>query len=120
MDVTEHRCYLQVEKTPKKLRHQRRERATTGQQTLRANNVEGKAVMDDDDDEPLQPLHVFFDIESMQVDGRHVPNLVVGETADDDPPVRFLGETCLCDFLYWFDTLTLNGTQPLTVLAHNI
>ena len=55
----------------------------------------------------------------MQVNGRHVPDLVVGETVDDDQPVRFLGETCLRDFVYWLDTLTLNGTRPLTVLAHN-
>ena len=62
---------------------------------------------------PFLPLYVFFDIESMQVDGQ------VGETAYDDRPVRFLGETCLWAFLAWLDTLTLNGTRPLTVLAHN-
>ena len=55
----------------------------------------------------------------MQVDGKHVPSLVVGETVNNDRPVRFLGETSLRDFVYWLDTLTLDGTCPLTVLAHN-
>ena len=70
-----------------------------------------------DANEPLPPLHGY--IESMQVNGKHVPNLVVSEMADDDQPVRFLDETCLRDFVYWLDTLILDGTQPLTVLAHN-
>ena len=55
----------------------------------------------------------------MQVLAKHVPNLAVGETVDDDRPVRILSETCLRDFVYWLDTLTLDGTRPFTVLAHN-
>ena len=80
---------------------------------------------DDDEDDDLQdegrpPLHVFFDIESMQVEGRHVPNLVVAKTEDDDRPVSFRDpHDCLFHFLEWLETLTEDGTRPLTVIAHN-
>ena len=69
------------------------------------------------DDPP--PLHVFFDIEPMQPHEQHVANLVVAETEDDDEPVCFPGEQCLRDFLEWLDTLTLNDTRQVNVLAHN-
>ena len=48
---------------------------------------------------------------------QHVPNLVV--TEDDDQPVRFPGEHCLRDFLEWLDTLMLNDTRHVNVLAHS-
>ena len=71
-----------------------------------------------DVDEPVPPLHVFFDIESMQVEGRDVPNLIEAETETDDFFERY-GNNCIPFFLEWLDTLTLNGKQPLTVIAHN-
>ena len=55
MEVATHQCYLQSEKKYKQT----------------------------DDENTLLPLHVFFDIESMQVDGKHVPNLELAETATD-------------------------------------
>ena len=61
----------------------------------------------------------FYGDESMQVDGRHFPNLVVAETESPDRPVSFKGDDCLLLFLAWLETLTENGKQPLTVLAHN-
>ena len=127
VDIHEHKCYLQREKTPEELRQERRERrrqqpprfrrgAAAGLQTVRSNDPSADA--DDDLDEPVPPLHVFFDIESMQVEGRHVPNLVVAETEFDDF-VEYYGEDCIPLFLEWLDTLTLDGQRPLTVLAHN-
>jgi len=62
---------------------------------------------------------VFFDIEAMQPHEQHIANLVVAETEDDDRPVRFQGHFCLRDFLEWLDTLTLNDTRQVNVLAHN-
>ena len=73
--------------------------------------------MDVDDDMP--PLHVCFDIEAMQPHEQHIANLVVAETEHDDRPVRFVGEHCLRNFLEWLDTLTLNDTRQVNVLAHN-
>ena len=65
------------------------------------------------------PLHVFFDIEAMQPHEKHVPNLVVAETDEDDSPVRFPGPHCIRDFLEWLDTLTEKDTRAVNVLAHN-
>ena len=82
--MTEHRCYLQVAKTPEELRRECCERYppaqcgfATGWQTLHANTEET------DDGELILPSHVFFNIESMQVDGCCVPNFMVGEMAND-------------------------------------
>ena len=73
--------------------------------------------MDVDDDEEKPPLHVFFDIEAMQDTKTHVANLVVAETKEDDPPVRFKGETSMTDFLQWLDTLTAGDTRDVTASA---
>ena len=92
VDVHEHRCFLQREKTPEELREERRELrgqlmralrgAAAGLQIVCSNNPSTAAAADDfDADEPVPPLQVFFDIESTKVEGRHVPNLVVVETA---------------------------------------
>ena len=75
--------------------------------------------MEVDGDEEKPPLHVFFDIEDMQDIKTHVANLVVGETEEDDRPVRFKDETCMTDFLQWLDTLTAGDTRDVTVIAHN-
>lgn len=49
--------------------------------------------------------------------GRHVPNLDVGETEDDDCPIRFKGLNCIAHFLEWLDTLTDKDTPSITVIA---
>lgn len=126
-----HRCFLQVAKRPAELQKEKRTKrrgrrvrrgAAAGLQTLRANensDAEDECSGGEDDDEEKEPLHVFFDIECMQEDGRHVPNLVVAETEKDDRPFRFPGDECIHDFLEWLDTLTEEDTRPLTVIAHN-
>ena len=43
----------------------------------------------------------------------------MAETEDDDQPVCFPGNHCVRDFLEWLDTLTLNDTRQVNVLAHN-
>ncbi|XP_068720877.1 uncharacterized protein [Montipora capricornis] len=134
VDVHTHRCFLQVEKTPAEERRLIRQRLSfqrilnQGLAPLLENDAAGLHAFlagdneddDEEEDDEEPPLHVFFDIESMQVEGRHVPNLVVAETEDDDdPPVSFQGDDCLFHFLEWLETLTENGTRPLTVIAHN-
>ena len=122
MDGETHRCFIQRALTPQELREQKKKRkrsrqggprakrgVAAGLQTLQANEME--------EDSP--PLHVFFDIEAMQPHEQHVANLVVAETEDDDDTVCFPGEHCLRDFLEWLDTLTLNDTRQINVLAHN-
>ena len=77
------------------------------------------APEEEEDGDDLPPLHVFFDIEAMQPHEQHIANLIVAETKDDDQPIRFPGEYCTRDFLEWLDTLTLNDTRQVNVLAHN-
>ena len=126
VDIHHHRCFLQVEKTPAEKQRDRRHQMnhirimTAGLGPLLANEAAALHTFlagdNEDNDHDLQdeerpPLHVFFDIESMQVEGRHVPNLVVAETEDDDDcPVSFKGDDCLFHFLEWLETLTEDGT----------
>ena len=100
VDGETHRCFIQIAPKPQ-ANKKKRKRAT--------NTVP--------EDQP--PLHVFFDIEAMQPQERHIANLVVAETEDDDPPKCFPGEHCVRDFLEWLDTLTLHDTRQVNVLAHN-
>ena len=55
----------------------------------------------------------------MQDTGKHIPNLLIAETEDDNCPLHFKGEDCIRDFLEWLDTLTEEDTRNVTVLAHN-
>jgi len=67
----------------------------------------------------MMMILVFFDIEAMQDTGKHIPNLLIVETEDDNCPLHFKGEDCIRDFLEWLDTLTEEDTCDVTVLAHN-
>ena len=100
VDGETHRCFIQI--APKPQANQKKRKRTTNTAP---------------EDQP--PLHVFFDIEAMQPQERHIANLVVAETEDDDPPKCFPGEHCVRDFLEWLDTLTLHDTRQVNVLAHN-
>lgn len=119
--MASHKCFIQIPKSPEQLAEEKREKkrrknreAAAGLATLEANN----AGMDIDEDEK-PPLHVFFDIEAMQDTGKHIANLLIAETEDDDRPFRFEGEHCIRDFLEWLDTLTENDERRVIVLAHN-
>ena len=70
-------------------------------------------------EEENQALHVFFDIESRQKDGQHVPNLVVAKTEEEERPFHFRSEMCNWDFTLWLDDLAQDTERPLTVLAYN-
>ena len=121
-----HLCFIQRAPKPQEKKRKRKHQggprakrgAAAGLHTLQANAPE-EEEQDDVDDDSIPPLHVFFDIEAMQPHEQHIANLVVAETEDDDRPVRFVGEHCLRDFLEWLDTLTLNDTRQVNVLAHN-
>ena len=105
VDGETHRCFIQIVPKPQANQKRKRKRGTPD------------TVPEDDDDQP--PLHVFFDIEAMQPQERHIANLVVAETEDDDQPKCFPGHHCVRDFLEWLDTLTLHDTRQVNVLAHN-
>ena len=82
-----------------------------------ANEEEEEEEVVENDDE-IPPIHMFFDIKAMQPQEHHMANLVVAEIEDDDCPFCFR-EHCIQDFLEWLDTLTLNDTRQVNVIAHN-
>ena len=55
----------------------------------------------------------------MQPQEQPVANLVVAETEDDVLSFCFWGDQCARDFLQWLDSLTLNDTLQVNVIAHN-
>ena len=75
--------------------------------------------VNEEDDEDKPTLHVFFDIEAIQDTGKHVSNLLIAESENDDRPFRFKGEHCIRDFLEWLDTLTEEDKCPVTMIVHN-
>ena len=114
-----HLCFIQ--RPPKPQEKKRKKKRQGGPRAKRgAAAAELQTAPEEEEDvDDLPPLHVFFDIEAMQPHEQHIANLIVAETEDDDQPIRFPGEYCTRDFLEWLDTLTLNDTRQVNVLAHN-
>ena len=103
VDGETHRCFIQTVPKPQANNKRKRKRGTT----------------ETEEEDELPPLHVFFDIEAMQPKEKHIANLVVAETEDNDQPMCFHGNHCVRDFLEWLDTLTNYDTRQVNVLAHN-
>ena len=116
VDSETHLCFIQrptQDKKKRKRKHQGGPRAKRGAAAAEPDTTP------EEEEEDLPPLHVFFDIEAMQPNQQHIAKLLVAETEDDDQPKRFPGPSCTRDFLEWLDTLTLNDTRQVNVLAHN-
>jgi len=64
-------------------------------------------------------LTVYFDIEAMQLASKHETNLLVCETDDSDEPIIFKGPQCVVEFLEYLEELADDGTNKVTVIAHN-
>ena len=95
-----------------------REGVAAACQTIRANEREEDDV---EDDALPETVHVYFDIEATQTDGRHVANLLVAELENENAETEiFPGERCVEEFLEWLYSLFSEGRQPLTVLTHNL
>ena len=98
-----HQCFIQ---NPTKLEQKRkllksRKRKADGSESTRTKDT----------------LFVYWDSETMQDTGVHVPNLVCAATSNCDDLFHFEGTTCIPDFLDWLRDLALD--YQLTVLAHN-
>ena len=121
VDGKTHRCFIQRALTPQEQKKKRKRKRQGGPRAKRgvATGLPAHEAEQEEDEEEnvdgMPPLHVFFDIEAMQPHEQHVANLVVAESEDDDRPVCFPGEQCIRDL----DTLTLNDTRQVNVLAHN-
>ena len=113
-------CFIQRPPKPQeKKRRRKRQGGPRAKQGAATAELQTAPEEEEEDVDDLPPLHVFFDIEAMQPHEQHIANLIVAETEDDDQPIRFPGEYCTRDFLEWLDTLTLNDTRKVNVLAHN-
>ena len=117
--VEDHRCFIQRAPQDKKKRKRTRQKGPRAKRGAAA--AAASSAPEEEEEDELPPLHVFFDIEAMQPQEKHIANLVVAETDDDDnhPTQRFFGPFCIRDFLEWLDSLTLNDTRQVIVLAHN-
>ena len=114
----DHRCFIQRAPKPQDEKKRKRTRQK-GPRAKRGAAAAAEPHASSEDEEDLPPLHVFFDIEAMQPHEKHIANLVVAETEDNDEPKPFPGSTCIRDFLEWLDTLTLHDTRQVNVIAHN-
>ena len=111
VDIAKHRCFIQPPK-----------RKRGGGPPAKRRRTEESMVDDEveeEEEEKKPTLHVFFNIEAMQLQGEHEPNLLVAETEENDEPVVFPGKDCVKDFLEWLEELTEEDERKVTVLAHN-
>ena len=126
-DLNQHQCFVQVPTDPEELE----DRACIVQSNKwtqlhwearndRNTVMEGEEEEEEEEDNTCHPtLLVFWDMEAMQDTGMHVPNLVVGITAEDASPQILCGENCIEQFLQWLEELTEQDTRYITALAHN-
>lgn len=120
VNIAEHQCYIQVKKlkedTPRPAVAARG--ANAGLRTLRANDALGDDLPETVN-APRPPVHVFFDIEAMQGEDRHIPNLVVCQRIDEDRFHHWQGVGCVRAFLECLTDWCEESQQPLVVIAHN-
>lgn len=88
------------------------------------SDSESEAEDEDGDTGPMDPpVHVFFDIKSMLVSERHVPNLLVAEREHNPNPHVFCstenGPSCIDQFFDWLKGQIINTTSRIIALAHN-
>ena len=132
VDIASHRCFVQKAPTMKELKERQKKLKRKRHQddsppskrgvAAACQTIPGNEREDDDVEEDAlpEPVHVYFDIEATQTDGRHVANLLVAELEYENADTEiFHGEKCVEEFLEWLDSLSKEGRQPLTVLAHN-
>ena len=119
VDGETHRCFIQTAPKPQ-AKNKRKRKHQGGPRAKRGAVADLQTTPEEEQEEDeLPPLHVFFDIEAMQPREKHIANLVVAETEDNDEPMCFHGNHCVRDFLEWLDTLTNYDTRQVNVLAHN-
>ena len=114
----DHRCFIQRAPKPQDEKKRKRTRQK-GPRAKRGAAAAAEPHASEEEEDVLPPLHVFFDIEAMQPHEKHIANLVVAETEDNDEPKPFPGPSCIRDFLEWLDTLALHDTRQVNVIAHN-
>ena len=102
-DLRTHQCFIQ---NPTKLEEKRQ---LPKSRKRRANGAPTREEKDH--------FFVYWDSETMEETGIHVPNLVCAATSNCDELFHFEGTTCIVDLLDWLREL--GRDYKLTVLAHN-
>ena len=102
-DLRKHQCFIQ---NPEKLVERRK---LLKSRKRKADGTHTRVEKDH--------LFVYWDSETMQDTGVHVPNLVCAATSNSNVLFKFEGSTCIPDFLDWL--LKVGEESKLTVLAHN-
>lgn len=114
VELKTHKCFIQ----PPKKRKRKRGKKQNKRPRLDSDCMEDVAEEEDDEEKP--PLHIFFDIEAMQVQGIHEPNLVVCQTDESDNYYRYTGENCISEFLEFCEECTEGDERQVNVIAHNM
>ena len=97
VNILQHKCYL------KPVKHIKRRR--------KRNN--------DEKEEQLHTVFIYFDIEAQQDTGNHVANLVCAETDQNNVQFTFK-EQCIQEFLQWVHTMAnQHDVEEVIVVAHN-
>ena len=81
--------------------------------------VDDTAMEEEDEEETKPTLHIYFDIEAMQIHGSHEPNLLICETDEEEEPIEFHGTGCVAEFLEFVEECTEEDERSDTVVAHN-
>ena len=102
-DLTKHQCYIQ---NPTRLEERRKLLRS------RKRKADGSRSLEEKDS-----LFVYWDSETMQDTGVHVPNMVCAATSNCNDLFPFEFPTCIEAFLDWLRELAQDF--KLTVLAHN-
>jgi len=104
-NLDHHQCFIQnptkLKEKMKKLKKTRLKRKSDGSRSI----------------EERPHIFVYWDSETMQDTGVHIPNLVCAATSNTEELFNFEGETCIADFIDWLRELSLDCR--LTVIAHN-
>lgn len=109
VDLATHNCFLQPANPQRRKRKKRKRSDETGCE-----------VGEETGSREIVPLFVFADIETMQEDGIHEPNLLIAETDESDEIHRWDGPSCVEEFLSWLEEKQSEDEQRnIIVLFHN-
>lgn len=119
MELETHKCFIQP---PRKRKRRGGKKNEAKRQRVDEDDFMEDECMDDvdDGDEEEKPtLHVYFDVEVMQMHGFHEPSLIICQTDESDQAISFQGEGCMGEFLDFIDECTEEDERNVTVIAHN-
>ena len=123
VELAKHKCFIQPPGKKRKRGDNRpKKRARLDSDACPEDFADEEAAGDDAEEEEKEPLNVYFDIESQQINGEHCANLVVW-SSDEHLEGRFrhaFGENCLKEFIDDLQEFTEGDTREVRAIAHNL